>query len=182
VIGSKVHASARSEVTDVAGVPGTTWKKKSRQGSPEVTNVGDLFSVRVFAGGGLVGLLKLASFRSRNASPEVGAAAATRAVAAQRLSAGGPRRVKDTARRHAAAAMVWRLGFGAWVLVVLLSEINGKGEEIEAVVSERSGVWQWANQWLVVQVARGMHHVQYLISNERVGRKMFITFRPFGFE
>lgn len=72
------------------GVPGTTWKKKSMQASPEDANVGDAFSVSVFAGGALVALLKLASSRSRNMSPVAGAAAF---AAARRLSAGGPRRV-----------------------------------------------------------------------------------------
>ena len=46
--------------------------------------------VSVFASGALVGLLKLASSRSRNMSPVAGAAAF---AAARRLSAGGPRRV-----------------------------------------------------------------------------------------
>jgi hypothetical protein len=151
VIGSAVHKSARSEVTDVAGVPGTTWKKKSRHGSPEVTNVGDQFSVRVFAGGGLVGLLK------------VGAAAATRAVAAQSLSDGGPRRVNDTARRHAAAAMVWRLGFGAWVLVlvVLLSEMMGKEKKQSRWFRNDPG--RGKGLWSKLLVAC----ITYLISNEK---------------
>jgi len=89
VFGSAAHASARREVTVDEGIPGTTWKKL-RQASPEDANVGDAFSVSVFAGGALVALLKLASSRSRNMSPVAGAAAF---AAARRLSAGGPRRV-----------------------------------------------------------------------------------------
>ena len=111
MFGSAAHASARKEATLAAGVSGTTWKKKSRQGSPEVTNVGEAFSVSPFAGCRF-SLLKLASSRSRNMSPVAGAAAF---AAARRLSAGGPRRVYDTTRRHAAAAAAaigLRLGFG----------------------------------------------------------------------
>jgi hypothetical protein len=92
VTGSADHALARREVTDDAGVPGTTWKKKSRQGSPEEANVGDEFSVSRFAGGGFVG-----------------ADAAGIAAAARRNSPGEPTRLEDAARRHAAIGS--RLGF-----------------------------------------------------------------------
>jgi hypothetical protein len=82
----------------LAGVPGTTWKKKSRQGSPEDANVGDEFSVSVFAGiggggGGVVGLLKPASSRSTHGSPVVGAFSVRAVMAARRKPDGGPVRV-----------------------------------------------------------------------------------------
>jgi hypothetical protein len=59
-------------------------------------------------------------------SPVAGAAAF---AATRRLSAGGPRRVYDMARRHAAAAAAaigFRVGFWAWVSGDFLDRRNGK--------------------------------------------------------
>jgi hypothetical protein len=97
VVGSAAHASAKREATLVAGVPGTTCKKKSRQGSPEDTNVGDAFSVSLFFGGGFLG------------AATGGRAVAAAAAASRRNSTGGPTRLDEKARRHGGAAIGSRL-------------------------------------------------------------------------